>query len=174
MKLKNMKKKILMVALLFSVSLPIVTYAATSEISGTSGIAVAKYKLEGAQTKDWTSLPISTAQNNNYDFTLNTPGTTVVTLYAEDRAGNQNYTLKAFTITEGMTDAQVTKIEYRLTGSTVKDWTTYTGPFTISNEGITTVEAKVYDEAGNITNITQNIKLDKTSPVNTKAVITLE
>jgi hypothetical protein len=173
-KRKNIKKKMLGVSILFALCIPILTFAATSG-SAISGLEIAKYKLEGAQEKSWTDLPISSTSNSNsYDTSITKPGTTVVTLYVEDKAGNQNYQIKSFTITEGMEDAPVEKIEYKLTGATVKGWTTYKGAFTITNEGETYLEAKVHDEAGNVTTVKQTIRLDKTNPVNAKAVITLE
>ncbi len=174
MKLKHKKKKWMLTGLLLAFCVPIITFASSAG-SGVSGLEVAKYKMEGAQTKAWTDLPISTSSNtNSYDISITKPGTTVVTLYAQDKAGNQNYQIKSFTITQGMKDAPVDKIEYKLTGATTKDWTSYTGPFTITEEGETYLEAKVYDEAGNITSVKQTIRLDKTNPVNAKAVITLQ
>jgi hypothetical protein len=131
--------------------------------------------MEGAQSQAWTNLPITnTTGLNTFDISITQPGTTVVTLYAEDKAGNQNYEIKSFTVTEGMKDAPVKKIEYMLTGATTQDWTTYTAPFTVTNEGETYLQAKVTDEAGNITTVSQTIRLDKTNPVNAKAVITLQ
>lgn len=172
--MKKRNKIWLGTGLLLAFSIPIFTYAATAN-SAASGLEVAKYKMEGAQPKAWTNLPIHHATGlNTFDISITNPGTTVVTLYAEDKAGNQNYEIKAFTVTEGMKDAPVKKIEYKLTGATTKDWTNYTGPFVITNEGETFLEAKVTDEAGNVTTVKQTIRLDKTNPVNAKAVITLQ
>ena len=70
-------------------------------------------------------------------------------------------------------DAPVDKIEYRLSGATEQGWTIYTQPFVITNEGETKIEVRVTDKAGNVTNTSEIIRLDKTSPVNTKAVISL-
>lgn len=142
---------------------------------GVSGLAVAKYKLEGAQTQGWTNLPInSTKPMNTYNITITKPGMTIVTLYAEDRAGNKNYQIKSFYLDGVVEDAPVDYIEYRLTGATEQDWTRYTGPFVITREGETYLEAKIHDKAGNITTITETIRIDKTSSVNTRAIISLE
>lgn len=147
----------------------------TANTSGVSGLAVAKYKLEGAETKRWTDLPIQNPNGlNTFDITLTKPGITVVTLYAEDRAGNQNYEIKSFRVGDETEDAPVDYIEYRLSGATEQGWTRYTGPFVITREGETVVEARIVDRAGNVTTITETIRIDKTSPVNTKAVIRLE
>lgn len=159
-----------MMILLFSVPLLV-----TADTSGVSGLAVAKYKLEGAETRDWTNLPIKSPTGlNTFDITLTKSGTTVVTLYAEDRAGNQNYEIKSFQVGNPDNDAPVDYIEYRLSGATEQGWTRYTGPFVITREGETVVEARIVDKAGNVTTIKETIRIDKTSPVNTKAIISLE
>lgn len=173
MKFKKIPKKILLTILVMAFCIPIVSYAAAN--SGVSGLAVAKYKLEGAEKKAWTNLPISTTSNqNSKSISITTPGTTIVTLYAEDKAGNQNYDIQTFSMNKGDESAPIKSIQYKLTGSVEKNWTNYTGPFDITEEGVTTVQAKITDEAGNITNLKQTIKLDKTKPVNAKATITLD
>ena len=163
--------RFVLVMVFLTLFIPLTAFAS----SGKSGLVVARYKVEGAETISWTDLPISSSSNQNtYDFSLNEPGVSVVTLYAEDRAGNQNYQIKSFTITEGMEDAPVKSIEYRLRGATTKDWTRYEDPFYIKEEGVTFVDVRVEDEAGNITNHTQDVKLDKTKPVNVEAIISLD
>lgn len=169
-----MNKRWVILSVFIAIMIPIVSYASSSS-SAVSGLAIAKYKLEGVQEQGWTDLPISSTSNiNTKNITITKPGTTVVTLYAEDKAGNQNYQIKSFTLSDGNKYAPVTKIEYKLSGATTKDWTTYTGPFVITNEGETYLEVKVYDAAGNINTINQTIRIDKTRPVNTKAIISLE
>lgn len=164
--------KFLLVMLCTLICIPLFVSASTN---GVSGLAVAKYKLEGAQTKEWTNLPISsTSDMNTYTISITEPGTTVVTLYAEDRAGNQNYQIKSFYLEGAEENAPVDYIEYRLTGATERGWTRYTGPFIITREGETYLEARIYDEAGNVTTINEVIRIDKTSPVNTRAIISLE
>jgi len=173
---ENMKrfKKYQMALLVLVLSIPIVSFAA-SEASGSSGLEVAKYKMEGATVKDWTDLPIQNATGmNTFDISITKTGTTIVTLYAEDKVGNQNYAIKAFTLSGDNSDAPVKTIQYKLSGAVTQDWTTYTGPFVITEEGETYLEVKVIDEAGNVTNAQQTIRLDKTSPVNARAVISLE
>lgn len=169
-----MNKQLIILSVFISIMIPIVSYASSSG-SAASGLVVAKYKLEGAQTQDWTDLPISTTSSiNTKDISITERGTTIVTLYAEDRAGNLNYQIKSFTLSDTEESAPITLIEYKLTGATEQDWTEYTNPFVITNEGETFLEVKVHDQAGNINTITQTIRLDKTKPVNTKAIISLE
>jgi hypothetical protein len=57
------------------------------------------------------------------------------------------------------------RVEYRLSGATNQDWTTYTAPITIHNDGITTIEARVVDNAGNISNVvSKTVKIDQNAP----------
>jgi len=64
----------------------------------------------------------------------------------------------------------VNNTEYSFDGTT---WTAYTGPFTISNEGITTVYYHSTDNEDNVeATKTQDIKVDKTQPVITGAPTT--
>lgn len=45
-------------------------------------------------------------------------------------------------------------------------WTTYSGEFTVTAAGITTVEARTYDQAGNVSETAQSlVKIDRTDPV---------
>lgn len=172
--MKNKKiKQLVILFLLMIIAVPIVSLGATS--TGVSGLSVAKYKLEGAESKPWTDLKISaSSRTNSQNISLKQPGTTVVTMYVEDRAGNQSFDIKAHTVSGEELVAPVKKIEYRLTGDTEKGWTEYKAAFKITNEGVTNLEARIIDEAGNITTINEKIFIDKTKPVNTEAVISLD
>lgn len=73
-----------------------------------------------------------------------------------------------------ITNSGISKIEYMLEGATVKGWTIYTSPFEVTNEGITTIRARAYDEVGNISyEKISYVKIDKTNPVNNSVTIQL-
>ena len=58
-------------------------------------------------------------------------------------------------------------VEYRLSGDTVtSDWVDYTGTFGILNEGITYIEARAFDNAGNVSYDNSVAKIDRTKPIN--------
>lgn len=93
-----------------------------------------------------------------------------------DKAGNK--TLKSINV-DGLVNNQnnsgISKIEYKLSGATVQDWTTYAEAFYITNEGITIITARSYDIAGNISSeVTSQVKIDKTKPINTGIKIELK
>jgi hypothetical protein len=94
-----------------------------------------------------------------YQIDKEAPNPPTITLSTENWT-NQNVTV---TITSG-TDAHsgVNRTEYRINGGT---WTTYTSNFTISTEGITTIEARTIDNAGNTSSTaSKQAKIDKTAP----------
>ncbi len=59
--------------------------------------------------------------------------------------------------------------EYKLSGATTLDWTTYSGEFNIINAGETTIEARTVDQAGNIgIDIDSKVvKIDRNIPTGT-------
>lgn len=62
----------------------------------------------------------------------------------------------------------VNRIEYRLSGATSANWTTYdsSNGLSISNEGTTTIEARTYDNAGNVSSIKYSVvKIDLSLPI---------
>ncbi len=72
------------------------------------------------------------------------------------------------TITPG-TDggAGTATTEYRLTGATTLDWTEYDG-FSITNAGVTTIEARSTDNVGNVGGVqSATVKIDRTPPTGT-------
>ena len=95
---------------------------------------------------------------------------------AWDKVGNKS--LIVVTVDElnaNNTPSGISRIEYKLSGATTKDWTTYTEPFYIINEGITTITAKSYDLAGNISSeVISQVKIDKTKPINNGIEIKLK
>ncbi|WP_102344870.1 OmpL47-type beta-barrel domain-containing protein [Bacillus sp. Marseille-P3661] len=59
----------------------------------------------------------------------------------------------------------IAKTEYQLTGATSTGWITYSGPFTISNEGTTSIQSRTTDKAGNISTTEYSVvRLDRTKP----------
>lgn len=62
----------------------------------------------------------------------------------------------------------VNKMEYRLTGATEQDWTTIEGTDQISillkNSGATTIALRVYDRAGNMTEISKVVTTENSNP----------
>ena len=99
-------------------------------------------------------------------------------MYCVSVIDNANNVLnKYITINDLSSDVSsgIDRIEYKLSGATTKDWTTYDKPFYISNEGITYITARSYDKAGNVsTEATSEVKIDKTSPTNNKIKIQLK
>lgn len=86
------------------------------------------------------------------------------TFIATDKAGNK--TSKTFNINDlnNNFSSGIKEIRYKLEGATVKDWTKYTGGFTVINEGVTTLRAIAFDKAGNSFETSSTVKVDKTSP----------
>jgi hypothetical protein len=100
--------------------------------------------------------PTAPTVSNYTDWTKNTPVQVTIT------AGND-------------TQSGVDKVEYKLEGATIKDWTTYTGAFFISNEGITKITARTVDKLGNPSSETTSyVKIDLSSPHNTGITIKLK
>ncbi|RIX52168.1 hypothetical protein D3P08_14455 [Paenibacillus nanensis] len=161
-----------------------VTAAAGADTGG-SGADRVEYSLSGATTLGWTdySVPI----------TITSEGTTTVIARTVDLAGNVGNTASTsvrldrtkpaapavasssadwtssdvtMTVTGG-SDALsgVKRTEYRLTGATTLDWTTYTGTVTISAEGSTVLEARVVDNAGNASPaVSASARVDRSKP----------
>ncbi|PLS15029.1 hypothetical protein CVD28_24425 [Bacillus sp. M6-12] len=57
------------------------------------------------------------------------------------------------------------RVEYSLSGDTTQGWTTYNAPVRISNDGTTTITARVVDNAGNISSVvSKTMKIDQNAP----------
>lgn|GEM_PF-2931782 len=164
-----------------------VTFTLTSGIdTGGAGAARTEYSLSGATALGWTTYTGA--------VTIVAEGQTIIHARTVDQAGNTgaestatvsmdktkpvapvitpsetvwNVSNVVVTVAPG-TDAGgsgVNRTEYKLSGATTKDWTTYTGAVSISAEGQTTVEARTIDNAGNTgTAASVIVKLDKTKP----------
>ncbi|MGO4110864.1 OmpL47-type beta-barrel domain-containing protein [Paenibacillus sp. YAF4_2] len=167
-----------------------VSDVSVSIISGTdktgSGVSKTEYKMSGATTKDWTTY--STA------FSISAEGQTMVEARTIDKAGNISTVATvtvmidktkptAPTVTQdasGWTNASsvsatimagtdsssgVNRTEYSLSGAMTLGWTTYSGQMSINAEGLTTINARSVDNAGNISPVsTSSIKIDRTAP----------
>ncbi len=149
----------------------------------TSGVALTEYSLTGGAP--WTTYA--------GPFTLSSNGIYTVTFRSTDTAGNVEsdktqlvkidkdapttsaglsgtagtngwYTSNVqVTLSTGADTSGVALTEYSLTGGA--PWTTYTGPFSLTADGIHTVTIRSTDTAGNVeSNKTQLVKIDKTAP----------
>lgn len=81
-----------------------------------------------------------------------------------DEAGNKS--IKTLYV-DGLNNnfiSQLRDVQYKLEGATVKNWTKYTGDFVVINEGVTTATVRATDNAGNTSEASSIVKVDKTSP----------
>ena len=111
---------------------------------------------------------------STYKYPINNNGMYLFTAW--DKANNESVIVVTVNeLNTNDTASGISKIEYKLSGATVQDWTTYTEPFYITNEGITTITARSYDKAGNISSeATSQVKIDKTKPINNGIEIKLK
>ena len=57
------------------------------------------------------------------------------------------------------------KVEYSLSGAETQDWTTYNSALRIETDGITTISARVSDNAGNVSPVVKKtVKVDQNAP----------
>ena len=141
-----------------------------------SGVKTAQYQLSGAMTLPWTNMPVANVTSaSGIDVTINKPGVTYLAVTTEDNAGNTAIDMEVVVVGEDFNSiSPIKKIEYQLTGATSKDWTLYNAPFKISQEGVTLINVRIEDSAGNIGTLTREVKLDKTAPINNGVTITLQ
>ncbi|WP_168120001.1 Ig-like domain-containing protein [Paenibacillus sp. HB172176] len=155
--------------------------------SGGSGVNRVEYKLSGAMTRNWTTY--------SAELTISAEGETTIEARAIDNAGNisgiavaaeridvskpdkpsisggseewQTAESVALTADSGADSggSGVNRVEYRLSGAQSSPWTSYSGPIAVTTEGITTIAARVVDNAGNSSDEeTTMVKLDYTAP----------
>lgn len=141
-----------------------------------SGIKVAEYQLSGAVEKPWTNIPISTVSSaGGFDLSITKKGLTFFAVSTEDHAGNTAIDMEVVNIGEyGDTISPIHSIQYQLEGASQQGWTTYTTPFKITKEGVTKINVRVEDKAGNSGTLTREVRLDKSSPINNAVTITLD
>ena len=111
---------------------------------------------------------------NSFTYKINNNG--LYPFYIYDKVGRfTSIYIEVIELNANINPSEIDKIEYKLSGATIKDWTEYENPFYITNEGITTITARAYDEAGNLSNETTSIvKIDKTKPNNNSILIELK
>jgi N-acetylneuraminic acid mutarotase len=163
--------------------------------SGGSGVNRVEYSLSGAVTSAWkpyTGPILVTAE-----------GQTEVTVRTVDNAGNLGteskmtvkidhtapFTPDIHADATGWTSADVkvtvapgtdglsgtSSTEYRLSGATTLDWTTYTGTITVTAAGETSVQARTVDEAGNFSDISVlKVHIDKIAPTAPQVLLVKE
>lgn len=141
-----------------------------------SGIEFAEYQLNGAKSQDWTPLDLDKVTAlGGFEVLIDRVGVTHLVVNARDHVGNVEMKMRAYLVDdEGETVAPMKNIRYRLTGATTRDWTDYGAPFVISNEGVTTIHVTAEDIAGNQANVTREVKIDKSSPINNAVTVTLD
>ncbi|MFS0840360.1 OmpL47-type beta-barrel domain-containing protein [Paenibacillus sp. 1P03SA] len=165
-----------------------VTATLTGGTDTDSGVKQTEYSLSGATVQDWTPY---TAGDQ---ITVTNSGETTISARTVDKAGNASSVTTAVakvdktpptspvikgagsawtnqsasvTLTPG-TDkggSGVQRTEYKLTGSTVQDWTPYTGAIAVGSEGLTTVHARTVDNVGHVSaESTADVSIDKAPP----------
>jgi len=150
-----------------------VTITANSS-DGTSGISSQGVSLDGTTWKP--------------SITLSTDGTYTVQVQAQDKAGNTASTTKTIKLditpptanfqappADGDNGWYVSPVTVSAVGTDAAsgvasqrvslDGSTWVSSLTFSNDGVYTVQGRVTDNAGNVTNISQTIHIDHTSPV---------
>lgn len=148
-----------------------------------SGVKTIQYKLTGATNQDWTTYtgPITISNNGSttissraYDNAGNLSSKSTATVYVDKAVPSVAMTATSNTWLKGSTSVNMTasdshsgvnRIEYRMTGATSVGWTKYSGAVTVSNNGKTTVYARSYDNAGNVSSeISKEIWIDTGVP----------
>jgi len=157
-----------------------VTATVSGGSDGHSGVDRIEYRLNGGS---WTTYSSA--------LTITTEGITTVEARTVDKSGNTSsivskqakidktappapsITVSPSTWTNDVVTVIITtsgsdnisgidRIEYRINGGS---WQVYSSSFAITNEGITTIEARIIDKAGNISSTaSKQAKIDKTPP----------
>ena len=71
-------------------------------------------------------------------------------------------------VDDGIGASGISKIEYKLSGAIAKDWIPYNSNLEITVEGETTITARAYDNAGNISEeVSKTVKIDTNAPTYT-------
>lgn len=121
---------------------------------GESGVK--SIKLPNGTIVNGSTATYSVSENGSYTFE------------STDNVGNKtSSTININNIIKINPVSGIDRIEYKLEGATIKDWTTYNGIFNVVNEGITTIKARAIDKAGNVSNeATSFVKIDRSKPIN--------
>jgi len=125
---------------------------------------------------DYLVLPDNTKVYNvsNYKYPINNNG--IYYFMAYDKLGNgSSLSISVDELLTNINPSGISKIEYKLEGATVQNWTVYNSPFVITNEGITIIRVRAYDKAGNLSDEkVSTAKIDKTKPINNSIIIKLK
>ncbi|OCA85956.1 hypothetical protein A8F94_14005 [Bacillus sp. FJAT-27225] len=149
---------------------------------GTSGIARTEYRVNGGTwTHYLTPTYVRTEGKNTVDYRSvdiagNVEDVKKVEFIIDKTAPTTTSSVKdgwfnsdaevILTAVDSLSD--VTKTEYRLNGGS---WTAYTGPVTMSGQGVNILEYRSFDKAGNVEATKQvQVKVDKTAPTTTSSV----
>lgn len=99
------------------------------------------------------------------------PPATPVIIVPQSGWTNKNVVVTIDNIKDNLSGVE--KVEYRLSNdSSITPWYIYHNGFTITTEGITTINAKVTDKAGNVSEIAfETVKIDKSAPFNNQIKI---
>lgn len=135
---------------------------ATISITSTDNLSGIKYM---------TSIDNNQVNSNKLEFEVSKNGAYLVS--AVDVAGNITFKgIDILDLANSESSSGISKIEYKLEGATIQDWTIYTDTFKLSNEGTTIVTCKALDNAGNISSeMKLEVKIDKTKPTNSQITI---
>lgn len=152
------------------------TLTATAS-DGQSGVN--KIILPNGTEVKGTSATFNVTANGTYTFkAVDNVGNTVtqqVTVSKIDKVpptinigGNINAWFKGeatFNIQASDSNSGINRIEYSLSGATSAGWTRYSSPVRITNEGVTNIQARAYDNSGNVSGtVTATVKIDNTIP----------
>lgn len=140
-----------------------------------SGVKLAQYQVAGAVTVPWTTIPVATVTSaTGFDVNIAKTGVSYLAVSTEDNAGNTNIDMEIIVVGDVVTSpSPIKSIQYRLSGASLQDWVTYSTPFKITKEGLTNIDVRIEDQAGNIGTITRQVKLDKSAPINNGVTISL-
>lgn len=152
-------------------SSPIISNSISYNVDNTEAniTVVASDRLSGV--KHITSSNNEIVTSNTHTFKVDNNGNYLVS--ATDIAGNIGFeTINVSGINGKDNPSEIDRIEYKLEGATIKDWTTYTDIFKVINEGTTIVTGRAIDRAGNTSDeIRLEVKIDKTKPSNNQITI---
>ena len=118
----------------------------------------------------WHDVGANANQGAAYVFSLLDDGSplTVASSTPAPNAGGWNREAVSITLSASDAGSGVSSTQYRLAGA--PHWTTYTAPFAVSKQGLSTYEYRSTDKTGNVEAIkTLKVRIDSTHPL-TKAL----
>jgi hypothetical protein len=105
-----------------------------------------------------------------WQFTTTSDSTTpITTISVEGTLGNNGWYVSPVIVSLNATDSQ-SGVNYTMYELDNSNWTMYTGPFEIDNDGTHMISYYSVDEAGNVeTTKSANLNIDSTAPITTHA-----